>query len=60
MTQWDKIVSKKELASTKALRNKTFIIRKERKIALPDLIEEGWTEFRQYKDPRFVGVKKDK
>lgn len=60
MTNWEKIVSGNELANVKSLRNKTFITRKDRRIALKELIEEGWTEHKSYKDPKFVGVKKDK
>ncbi len=60
MTNWDKIVSGNELASIKSLRNKTFITKKDRRIALDELVEEGWSEHRSYKDPKFVGVKKDK
>ena len=59
-TRWDKIVSDSELTSVKSLRSKTYIVKKERSIALPDLIEEGWTPFKQYKDPKYVGVRKDK
>lgn len=60
MTQWEKIVSGRELFATKKERSKTYLTKKERRIALPDLIEEGWTEFKSYKDPKFVGVKQDK
>ncbi|WP_135553748.1 DGQHR domain-containing protein [Paenibacillus cymbidii] len=59
-TRWDKIVSGRELSSTKANRNKTFITMKERLLALPDLVEEGWIKYKDYKDPKFIGVKKDK
>lgn len=60
MTQWDKIVSGKELLNAKNERSKTYISKKERRIALSELIEEGWAEFKSYKDPKFVGVKRDK
>lgn len=59
-TKWDKIVSGKELASARKSRSKTFIVRKERSIALPDLIEERWEKYKEYKDPKFIGVKKSK
>lgn len=59
-TKWDKIVSGKDLVSTKRIRSKTFIMRKERSIALPDLVDEGWIKIRDYKDPKFIGVKKEK
>jgi len=60
MTNWEKIVSDKELSSAKRLRSKTFITKRERKIAIQELNEEGWFEYRTYADPRTVGVKKDK
>ncbi|WP_040214921.1 DGQHR domain-containing protein [Clostridium polynesiense] len=59
-TSWNKIVSGKELKISKNLRSKTYITLKERTLALPDLIDEGWTRFKSYKNPKFIGVKKDK
>jgi len=59
-TRWDKIVTGSELISARTNRSKSFIVRKERRLALPDLIEEGWEEYKEYKDPKFIGVKKDK
>lgn len=59
-TRWDKIVSEKELSLAKSARSKNYITKKERSVALPELIEEGWSQFKQYKDTRFVGVKKEK
>lgn len=60
MTNWDKVVSEKELGIAKSSRNKKFIIKKERAIALQELIEEGWVMCKEYKDPKFIAVKKDK
>lgn len=48
-TKWDSIVSSKDLLTAKALRMKTFITAKERRVALPELIEEGWEEYKSYK-----------
>ena len=59
-TKWDSIVSSKDLLTAKALRMKTFITAKERRVALPELIEEGWEEYKSYKNPKFVGVRKAK
>lgn len=59
-TKWDSIVSDDELAKARSLRSKTYVESKERRVALPELIEEGWTEFKSYKNARFVGVRKDK
>lgn len=59
-TRWDKIVSGKELTSAKSARAKNYITKRDRSIALPELIEEGWIQYRQYKDKKYVGVKKEK
>jgi len=59
-TTWYKVASGKELVSIKSTRGKTFITRKERAIVLPDLIGEGWVKCRDFKDTRFIGIKKDK
>lgn len=59
-TTWDKVVSGRELASAKTLRSKTYVVRKERTLALPDFEEEGWEKYREYKNPKFVGIRKDK
>jgi len=59
-TKWELIVSDEALARTRALRSKTFIESKERRIALPELIEEGWEEFKSYKNNKYVGVRKNK
>lgn len=60
MTNWDKVVSEKELTSAKNLRRKTYIDKKERRVALPELEEEGWEEFKTYKDQRYIKVRKNK
>lgn len=59
-TKWDSIVSEDALARVQTLRSKTFIESKERRVALPELIEEGWEEYKSYKNNKFVGVRKDK
>ena len=59
-TKWDSIVSGDDLSKVRSLRGKPYIEAKERRIALPELIEEGWVEFKSYKNNKFVGVRKDK
>jgi len=59
-TNWDKLVTDTELKKAKALRSKTFITQKERRVALSELEEEGWVHFKDYKDPKFIGVRRDK
>ncbi len=59
-TNWEKIVTGKELSTAKTIRAKQYIEKKERRIALPELIEEGWEEYKSYKNPKFVGVRMKK
>lgn len=59
-TNWDSLVCGDALIKVKSLRSKTYIEKKERRIALPELLEEGWIEHKSYKDAKFVGVKKEK
>lgn len=44
-TKWESIISNDALRKAYNLRSKTFIESKERRSALPELIEEGWEEF---------------
>lgn len=60
MTNWDKIVEGKELISVKKIRSKQYVVKKERRSALPELQEEGWEYFRDYKDKKWIGVRKEK
>lgn len=59
-TKWDTVVTGEALAQAKAKRSKTFITDKQYRSALPDLIADGWEEYRTYKGNKFVGVRKDK
>lgn len=59
-TKWNSIVSGKELEAIYKSRRKKYIESKERRVALPELTEEGWVECKTYKDQKFVGVRKDK
>lgn len=59
-TKWESIVSGDALVKIRTSRSKTFIEAKERRIALPELIEEGWEEYKSYKNNKFVGVRKNK
>ena len=59
-TKWDLIVSGDELSKARVLRSKSYIEAKERRAALPELIEEGWEEYKSYKNNKFVGIRKKK
>lgn len=60
MTKWDNVVCGKELKDVRLARGRKYIIKKERAVALNELIEEGWIKYKEYKDPKFIGVRKDK
>ena len=60
MTNWENIVSDKELVSAKNKRKNMFIVDKQRKSALPELEEEGWEYIQDYADSRFIKVRKEK
>lgn len=59
-TRWDKIVSDEDLARFKASRSKTFVVSKERKEDLDELSAKGWEQYKQYSNPKFIGVRKNK
>ncbi len=60
-TTWDLVVSDDELRQAyNKLRKDDFLYRRERRLALPDLLDEGWEEYKKYKNNKFVGIKKRK
>lgn len=60
MTNWENIVSDKELVSAKNKRKNMYIEDKQRKVALHELEEEGWEYVKDYADSKFVKVRKEK
>lgn len=60
MTNWEKIVCGKNLESAKRLRKNPYIEEKNRKVALAELEEEGWEYIKDYANPKFVKVRKEK
>ena len=60
MTNWDKIVTGKELVKSKNYRKNVYIEKKERKVALRELEEEGWEYVKDYADPKYVKIRKEK
>lgn len=60
MTNWENIVSGKELITAKNKRKNPYIESRERKVALQELEEEGWEYVKDYADPKFVKVRKEK
>lgn len=60
MTNWENVVSNKELVSAKNKRKNMYIEDKQRKVALQELEEEGWEYVNDYADPKFVKVRKEK
>lgn len=60
MTNWENIVSGKELITAKNKRKNSYIEARERKVALEELEEEGWEYVKDYADSKFVKVRKEK
>lgn len=60
MTNWENIVSGKELITAKNKRKNMYIEARERKVALEELEEEGWEYVKDYADSKFVKVRKEK
>ena len=59
MTNWENIVSGKELITAKNKRKNLYIEARERKVALEELEEEGWEYVKDYADSKFVKVRKE-
>lgn len=60
MTNWENIVSGKELITAKNKRKNLYIEARERKVALEELEEEGWEYVKDYADSKFFKVRKEK
>jgi len=60
MTNWENVVSGKDLVAARNKRKNMYIEDKQRKVALQELEEEGWEYVKDYADPKFVKVRKEK
>ncbi len=60
MTNWENVVSDRELVSAKNKRKNMYIEDKQRKVALQEIEEEGWEYVKDYADSKFVKVRKEK
>ena len=54
------MINGNDLLSNKNERKKSFIIKKINTDELPRYVDEGWERSKEYKDPKKVGVQKDK
>lgn len=59
-TDWNIMVTDKELSSVKGLRKKIDISRKILTSDLPKMVDEGWEKSKEYKGNRYVSVSKEK
>ena len=59
-TNWENIVSGNYLITAKNKRKNIYEERKERKSALKELEDEGWEYVKDYADPKFIKVRKEK
>ncbi len=60
MTSWNLIINGDQLVKERNLRIMATIQKKERAVALEELIDEGWEHRRTYSDSRFISVQKKK
>lgn len=59
-TNWEKMVSEKELKAAKSVRRKQCVTLKIKTEELPKYVDEGWEKCKEYKNPKFIGVSKEK
>lgn len=59
-TMWDKLVCDNELCKIKNLRLKTYYEKKDNRNSLSELQKDGWIPYKEYKDKRFIGIRKPK
>lgn len=59
-TNWQKMVSDKELATEKNSRKKAFVFKKILSSDLPAMVDQGWEKSKDYKNTKFVGISKEK
>lgn len=59
-TNWEKMVYEKVLNSAKSERKKLFDTKKINVADLPAYVDEGWEKSKEYKNPKFVAVSKEK
>ena len=59
-TNWDLMISGKELSSEKNSRKKLYISQKILSKDLPEYIDAGWEKAKDFKNPKYVGITKEK
>lgn len=59
-SNWEKMVSGKELSSVKSSRKKVFLTCKIPFSELPSYIDQGWEKYKEFKNSKFVAVTKEK
>ena len=59
-TNWEKMVNGKDLNSAKSARRKQFDTLKIKSDNLLQYVDEGWEKSKEYKNPKFVGITKEK
>ena len=60
VTTWDKMVSGKELSTIKSSRRKVVLTQKINLSELPKYVDQGWEKYKDYKNPKFIGILKEK
>lgn len=59
-TNWEKMVYEKALNSVKSSRRKIVDTLKIKADDLPRYVDEGWEKSKEYTNPKFVGITREK
>lgn len=59
-TNWEQMITGKKLVSEKNARKKTFVTQKIALKELPSFVDAGWEKCKEYKNPKFIGIAKEK
>lgn len=59
-TNWDLMISGRELSAEKNLRKKLYVSQKILAKDLPEYIDAGWEKAKDFKNPKYVGITKEK
>lgn len=59
-TDWERMVAAHDLSTEKSSRKKIYVSKKIASSELPSMIDHGWEKSKDYKNPKYVGITKEK
>lgn len=59
-TDWERMVAAHDLSTEKSSRKKIYVSMKIASSELPSMIDHGWEKSKDYKNPKYVGITKEK